>query len=96
MTCSLCEEEGKGGTHIPPFLFLTVAPGAVILSERAERARREGSVAGNPDYCIASSKTSYSACVHAVIPNPRARYNAEKNSPATIRNANEYSCQRSP
>ncbi len=41
------------------------------------------------DYCIRRRRTSYNAWVHAVIPNPRTRYNAEKNSPATIRNANE-------
>ena len=41
------------------------------------------------DHCITSSNTSYRAWVHAVMPNPRVRYSAEKNTPATMRNTNE-------
>src|SRR2546426_9860406 len=60
------------------------------LPERHSPARKGGANGERSlDYCITSSKTSYNACVHAVIPNPRARYSPEKNSPATIRNANE-------
>jgi len=55
------------------------------------RGARPGGAPGErrPCYCIMRSSTSYNACVHAVMPNPRTRYNAEKNSPATMRNANE-------
>ena len=40
--------------------------------------------------------TSYSACVHAVIPNPRVRYRALNASPARVRNTNESSRSGSP
>ena len=44
----------------------------------------------------ASRKTSYSACVQAVIPNPRVTYNPLNARPASVRNTNDGTSSGSP
>jgi protein-disulfide isomerase len=61
-------------------------------------ARRSSTPSLHPTHPPAATarNTSYSACVHAVIPKPRSRYSPLNSTPAMVRKVNEARSSRSP